>query len=433
MSQQSPSRAGVFAQAPESTSRIRWQAVGPSLLVVWIVANLDKSNISLVIADKGFLHDFGLSGKTFELGLLATGLLVVYGLTAPVWGFVTSRMGARATCIVSLVIWAAACVFSAVSVNYGELLASRLILGFGEASLYPVTLTLVADWFPLRERARATAFWWNGTMIGPMIGGAVVTSLIVAFGWRGQFVFLAALALALPVPMIVFLVRDRPARHPWVSPGERALIEDGALEKEAGHLGRLAREGPSDALRNFRFWLVTIAIGTNAIFFWGWSTWLPTYLKDARHYSFSVSGYLTVVIYGAAIVTIIVTSHVSDRIFRRAPLAVCGWILGGAFLITAGLVPDSTLSVVFIVLSLCGQQVGILSAESVMHSIVAGRNMARSQGMRAFVSQTVTAFAPAGLGAVVAVTHSFLLVFVLLTIAVLISACCMGILIRDGM
>lgn len=433
MSQQSPSNTGVFAPTPDKTSRIRWQTVGPSLLVVWIVAMLDKSNISLVIADKGFLQEFGLSGKTFELGLLATGLLVVYGLTAPVWGFLTSKLGARATCIVSLVIWAGACVFSAVSMNYGELLSSRLILGFGEAALYPVTLTLVADWFPLRERARATAFWWNGTMIGPMIGGVVITSLIVAFGWRGQFVFLAALALALPVPMIAFLVRDRPAQHPRVSPAERALIEEGSLENEAGHLGRLSREGPSDTLRNFRFWLVTIAIGTNAVFFWGWSTWLPTYLKDARHFSFSVSGYLTVVIYGAAIVTIVVTSHFSDRLFRRAPLAVGGWVLGGVFLITAGLVPDSTLSVVFIVLSLCGQQVGILNAESVMHSIVVGRNMARSQGVRSFVSQTVTAFSPAALGAVVAVTHSFFLVFVILMIAVLLSAGCMAILIRDGM
>ena len=66
-----------------------------------------------------------------------------------------------------------------------------------------------------------------------------------------------------------------------------------------------------------------IAISSNAIFFWGWSGWLPTYLRTARHFTFSTSGYLTFVIYGFAVVTILVVGRVSDRVFRRAPLA--GW------------------------------------------------------------------------------------------------------------
>ena len=30
---------------------------------------------------------------------------------------------------------------------------------------------------------------------------------------------------------------------------------------------------------SYRFWLVTIAISSNAIFFWVWSIWLPTYRR----------------------------------------------------------------------------------------------------------------------------------------------------------
>jgi sugar phosphate permease len=426
------SRVGQASVTTTGRGHVRWLTTGPSLLAVWIVAMLDKSNISIVIANHGFLQNLGLSGKSFELGMLATGMLLAYGITAPLWGFAVSRFGPRASCIACLVIWAVASGLAGLSVSYGELLAFRIILGVGEAALYPVTLSLVANWFPLRERAKATAFWWNGTMIGPMIGGAVVTSLIAAFGWRGQFYSLAALAIILPLPMIVFLVRDRPAQHPSVRPEEAALIAAGAVEQEEGSPGRLLRTGTANVLRNFRFWLVTIAISANAVFFWGWSTWLPTYLKTVRHFSFSTAGYLTVLIYGAAVITIVALSYLSDKIFRRAPLAVAGWVLGGVFLIVAGLVPSATLSIVFLILSLCGQQAGISGAETLMHSIVASRDMAHSQGVRTFVSQIIGALSPAALGIIVGASNNFTAAFAVLAAAVLVSAGCMAVLIREG-
>lgn len=426
------SSAGQAAATAARPGHLRWLTVGPSLLVVWIVAMLDKSNISIVIANHGFLHDLGLTGKSVDLGLLATGLLLAYGITAPLWGLVVTRFGPRAACIACLLIWALASALAGLSATFGAILTFRIILGFGEAALYPVTLSLIANWFPLRERAKATAFWWNGTMIGPMIGGAVITSLILAFGWRGQFYFLAALAVVLPLPMVVFLVRDRPAQHPAVGPAEARLIEAGAIEQETASPGRLVRTGTSNVLRNFRFWLVTIAITANAVFFWGWSTWLPTYLKTARHFSFSASGYLTVLIYGSAVVTIVALSYVSDRIFRRAPLAAAGWILGGAFLMAAGLVHSAVASIVFLVLSLCGQQAGISGAESLMHSIVASRDMAHTQGVRSFVSQTISALSPAALGFIVGSSNNFIGAFGVLAAAVLVSAGCMAVLIREG-
>src|SRR5260370_6379502 len=93
------------------------------------------------------------------------------------------------------------------------LLASRIGLGAGEAACYPVTLALVANWFALRERGKATSYWWIGTMIAPMLTALLVTSLIVYFGWRGQFYVLGVLALILPLPMVWCLVRDTLVQH----------------------------------------------------------------------------------------------------------------------------------------------------------------------------------------------------------------------------
>jgi MFS family permease len=196
------------------------------------------------------------------------------------------------------------------------LIASRIGLGVGEAACYPVTLALVANWFALRERGKATAYWWIGTMIGPMLTGLIVTGLIVAVGWRGQFWAMGVLALALPLPMIWFLVRDKPEQHPAVNAAELNIVHAGAIEENEDAPGRILKS-VSSVWRNHRFWLMVLAISCNAIFFWGWSIWLPTYLRTARHFAFSTSGYLTFVIYGFAVATILIIGHVS-RIVRAA-------------------------------------------------------------------------------------------------------------------
>ena len=380
-------RTSGMQAGPAGATRVRWTHVAPTLLIIWIVSMFDKANMSIVQNNQAFLDELGLNGQQARIGLLSTGLLLAYGLCAPIWGWLVGRIGARRTAALSLIIWALTCFWSGVASSYGSLLSSRIVLGVGEAALYPCTLALVAHWFALKERGRATAFWWIGTMIGPMIMGLVVTFLIVNFGWRAQFYAMGVLALILPLPMVWFLVRDRPAEHPAANAAEASLVEAGSLENNEDAPGRIARAESRPWFSSIRYWLVTIAISTNAIMYWGWSIWLPTYLRTARGFSFSVSGYLTFVIYGFAVATILVFGHLSDKIFRRAPLAGAGWIFAAVFLMGSALAPSPAWSVVLSICALCSQQVGISCGEMLMHSVVSEKEMGMSQGVRAMVQQ----------------------------------------------
>jgi MFS family permease len=413
-------------------TRVRWNYVAPTLLIFWIISMLDKSNISLVIADPQFLSEMQLGGETKLLGLLASGLFISYSLAAPLWGWAVTRYGPRHAIVASLVIWALTCFWSALSQTYGMLLASRIGLGVGEAACYPVTLALIASWFALRERGKATAYWWIGTMIGPMLTGLIVTGLIVAVGWRGQFWAMGILALALPLPMIWFLVRDKPEQNPAVNAAELNFVHAGAIEENEDAPGRILK-GVSSVWRNHRFWLMVLAISCNAIFFWGWSIWLPTYLRTARHFAFSASGYLTFVIYGFAVATILIIGHVSDRVFRRAPFAGLGWASAAVLLIAAALAPSTTWSVILMIGALCAQQVGISCAEMLMHSVIGTADMAKSQGVRALVTQMTGALSPVMIGYILASSGGgFLAPFAVLSVAVAISASCMIALTREG-
>jgi sugar phosphate permease len=406
-------------------TNVRWTQVAPTLLIIWIISMFDKADMSIVQNNQGFLNEIGLSGQQAKIGLLSTGLLLGYGLCAPIWGLVVGRIGARRTAALSLFIWGLTCFWSGVAANYASLLASRIILGLGEAALYPCTLALVAHWFALKERGRATAFWWIGTMIGPMLMGIVVTGLIVHFGWREQFYALGILALVLPLPMMWFLVRDRPAEHPSANAAETGLVEAGSLENNMDAPGRVARTESRPWFGNFRYWLVAIAISSNAIMYWGWSIWLPTYLRTARGFSFSVSGYLTFVIYGFAVATILIVGHLSDKIFRRAPLAGVGWILAAALLMASALAPSPVWAVVLSICALCAQQVGVSCGEMLMHSVVVGKEMGLSQGVRAMLTSLVGGLSPLMIGVIIQATGGFIGAFVVLSLAIVVSAACM--------
>jgi sugar phosphate permease len=415
-----------------AATRVRWTYIAPSLLVVWIVSMFDKSNISIVIANPKFLDEMQLAGQTKLLGWLVGSMFISYALAAPLWGWAVTRYGPRNATMAALILWALTCFWSGLSQSYGMLLASRVGLGVGEAACYPVTLALVANWFALRERGKATSFWWIGTMIGPMLTGLIVTTLILYFGWRGQFFGLGIVALVLPLPMVWFLVRDKPEQHPAVNAEEADLVHAGAIESNDDAPGRILKTVDS-VWRNYRFWLMTIAISANAIFFWGWSGWLPTYLRTERHFTFSTSGYLTFVIYGFAVLTILVIGRVSDRVFRRAPFAGIGWASAAVFLMAAAFAPSPTLSVVLMICALCAQQVGISCAEMLMHSVVGTTDMGKSQGVRALVTQMFGAFSPVMIGYILALSGGgFIGVFSVLSIAVVVAAGCMIALSREG-
>jgi MFS transporter, ACS family, glucarate transporter len=424
--------SAVTPVAPANpATRVRWTHVAPTLLVVWIISLFDKSNMAIVINDGSFLQELGLTGEQAKLGWLSSGLFLTYAIAAPGWGWIVQRFGARITCGLSLVVWALTCIWSGLATDYTQLLISRVMLGVGEGAVYPVTLALVANWFPLKERGRATSFWWIGTMIGPMLVGLIVTSLIVAVGWRGQFYAIGLLALVLPLPMVWFLVRDRPDQHSGANAVEIEMATRGSLDNNSDAPG-VALKARTSTWAYAPFWLTTVALGSNAIFFWGWSMWLPTYLRTARHFSFSTSGYLTFVIFGCAVITIFLIGHLSDRLFRRAPLAGLGWLLAGVLLIGAALAPTPGLSVVLMTAALCAQQVGIASGEMLMHSVVRESEMGKTQGVRAFITMLIGALSPALIGYIVQASGSFIGAFAVLAAAVIVSGGCMVTLARNG-
>jgi sugar phosphate permease len=196
--------------------------------------------------------------------------------------------------------------------------------------------------------------------------------------------------------MILFLMKDRPRQHRWVSETEAKIIDGGVLAKtdevpkaetKAGFLG------------NYRFWLATLCWGFNNIYFWGWSTWMPTYFQTVRHFSFKSAGYIYSLSWIFMLAATLLVGYFSDRLMRRGPFAGFGYLLAGSLIFVGGsIVTDAYWAVVVLVIAGCFQGIGYSMLQALFHSIVPERSMASALGIAGGVSQLLSAASPALIG-----------------------------------
>src|SRR5208337_444619 len=205
-------------RAPLGSSNLRWWFIAVPLMIIALIGQIDKLAISVVMANKQFLHDLQLIGKPAVAGMFMSGFLLSYAICHFFWGPAVKKYGPRRSAIVGIVAWGGTMVLSGLALTSGQMIAARVILGVGEAFTLPVFNTFVGNWFPVKERARAGSFWYNGITLAPVLAGAVVVAIISAGGWRWVFFALAALSLLVPLPLLIFLMKDFPRQQPLVGP-----------------------------------------------------------------------------------------------------------------------------------------------------------------------------------------------------------------------
>src|SRR5258708_14174114 len=98
--------APAIASEQRRTKVVRWWLIAPILVVFVIVNQLDKTNVSVLIASPQFVSDLGATGQPGRLGFLATSFFIGYGFSLMGWGFVVDRIGPRRSAILGVAGWA---------------------------------------------------------------------------------------------------------------------------------------------------------------------------------------------------------------------------------------------------------------------------------------------------------------------------------------
>jgi MFS family permease len=412
------------AAGNRSRSNVRWLLIMPTLFVATLVAQVDKQSISLIMADHTFLANMNLLNRPAVVGGLVSAFLISYGAGQFVWGPVIDRIGPRRAAMIGVVAWSVTLIWGGFSDTIVMLYLSRIFLGLAEGILYPVCNAFVAQWFAMRERGRAQSMWFNGATVGGAVGGAIVTAIIVAASWRTVFIVLAIIGIVVVLPMLAFLTRDTPAADRRVSPAELALIE-----QQDDRLAVTPTDRGTGVFGNYRYWLLVIAFSANNIFFWGWSSWLPTYLMEARHFSFKSSGTLTAVTFAVEVIAVWLLGMLTDRIGRRAPLGALGFLIAALGVYIGGVVSNIPLAIAIMIIGVSCQQACAGNVQALLHSFSGAKLMGRSAGVLNGIGNVVSFLAPTLIGVMVGSSGNFSLAIIFLAGVLLVAAVALALMI----
>jgi MFS family permease len=226
---------------------------------------LDRYVVSALI--ESLKHsDLGLSDA--NLGSLMSGFLVVYTLTAPVFGALGDRRSRPRLIALGVACWSFATALSGFAGSYLTLLAARASVGVGEAAYVTIAPALLSDYFPARQRGRVMAIFFCAIPVGSALGYVVGGLVDKHYGWRMAF-FVAGVP-GLLLAALCLLLRDPPRGVQDTAPSVPANLRKDTWAAYA----RLARNKPY-ALTILGYAAYTFAVG-------GLAVWMPAFLERSR-------------------------------------------------------------------------------------------------------------------------------------------------------
>ncbi|MDT4988841.1 MAG: hypothetical protein QOI74_2935 [Micromonosporaceae bacterium] len=188
----------------------------------------------------------GLNAKLSDLLWILNAYILVYAVLLITAGRIGDLYGPKLLFLVGLAIFTLASAACGFAQNPAQLIAFRIIQGFGGALLTPQTLSVITMIFPADKRGAAFGVWGSvagvATVAGPVLGGWLVTD----YGWRWIFfvnvpVGIAAMILAGIVMPDIKLNRRHKLDVPGVllSTAALFLIVFGLIEGQSHHWGRV--------------------------------------------------------------------------------------------------------------------------------------------------------------------------------------------------
>jgi len=305
-SKRSPSPGASTLQPGRSISGLRWWILALIFLVTCI-NYIDRSSVGLLVTHFG--PEIGISASQY--GLIGALLLFAYTLSQSISGRLYDRYGARLGFTVSIIVWCAAAMAHSAIIGFTSFAACSFFLGLGEAGNWPGAAKVVAEWFPQKERAIGMAVFNGGASMGGVIAPLLVGGLLDPLvGWRISFLIVGALGF---IWLAAWLAIYRPlAQHPRVSQKEREYIMEGqpaVVQSTAPPLASLL------ALR--QTWGILLARFLVDPIWWLYMLWLPTYLKEVRHFSLKDIGASAWVPYLAAAIGSLFGGWLAGRLISR--------------------------------------------------------------------------------------------------------------------
>ena len=267
-----------------------------------------------------------LGATNEQMGLLG-GLsfaLLYCGLGVPI-AYLADRWDRSWIMTASLALWSGFTALCGVAQNYTQLFLARMGVGVGEAGGVAPAYSLISDYFPPKERARALAVYSFGIPIGSAAGIAFGGLIAATFDWRIAFI-VVGLGGVLYAPLFRLFMREPPrGRYDAKAAAPAAPKPKNGFAEFGATLAYIAKK-PS-------FWLLSCGAAFSSMMGYGSFYWIPTFLQRSYGFDVMTAGfYYGAILLIGGVIGVWLGGVLGDKLgaSKRAMFAIvpaCAWLL----------------------------------------------------------------------------------------------------------
>lgn len=276
-------------------------------------------------------QDFGLDNAT--AGYASTVHICFMGLCFFIGPVIIGKIGIRKTQILGLTLMLAGLLLSYLSGSFALFLVSRAITGIGHGLSGTCTNSVVAAWFPPREKSAVVTINSLGIVAVTTLVYTCAVPLYHAFGDSWRRVMLLMLGILGLVDLLwIVLYRDNHALNAHIA-------------RENARLGRSinAFSGMRQAVSRRDVWMVCLFMGFANIAYNGINTYLPQFLQTVRGYSDAAASAVVGVTSGIGAVGTFLGGAVTTFFGRRKIVILPCLLLATICLAVSLLCPEAAL------------------------------------------------------------------------------------------
>jgi MFS family permease len=376
----------------------------PVVALAATIALEQGERLSLAQAFDGIKADFGVSDTA--LGVISAAMVIVGVIGGLVIGGIADRRRRTALMVLAMTVWTLCMGLNALAPTFAFLLATRVGVGAVEAN-GPAAVSLLADYYPVRDRARIMGRYQLGAAVGGLIGIALSGVLVDAFGWRAAFwmwipLGFVVVAMMLRLPEPARGEQDREFHLDPLSPF--AGVESnrvGELEYDTASWRDVVRE-----LMHIRsMWFGVMSLTISSFLLGALSVWGIEFFKRVHDLSATEAGAFAPIIGGGAAIGIVAGGTIADRLLARGVInarvyvTAVASVLASVLLVPAIVTGSLWLSATLFFFGSFCLTVPSAPSEALVSDVVPGELRGRAASVRSVV-RALAALSPLVVGAI---------------------------------
>jgi ACS family hexuronate transporter-like MFS transporter len=293
-----------------------------------LLSALLSLNFGIVLFDRNainFLMPFiqpELSLSNTQVGMVTGALSLTWAVAALGVGVLVDRFGSRKPLLILTTVAFSLCSFlSGMAASFVMLLGARLLMGFAEGGIMPISQSLITTEVAHKHRGAAMGFaqGFGSSLMGSFVAPVVLVAFATTYGWRESFFLAGAPGLLVALLMYLFIRTPREAPVARANEAQRTSMRAVLAERNV-----------------VLCVLIGVLLVSYLVVTWAF---MPLYLTQVRNYDPATMGWLMGALGISATIASFGIPALSDYVGRRMltiVLSLVGLILPLAALYFTG-------------------------------------------------------------------------------------------------